>query len=382
MSEYQCYEFLAIDRPLSAEAIAFVRTLSRRVQPTPTHAVFTYSYGDFPGESLDLLAKHYDMMLYLANWGSKQLAFRFPKGAIDQAALQVYCADFEEIELRTAGDYLILNIAFQDEGDGWIEERERLTPLAPLRDDILRGDLRALYLAWLAAASRWAGGDYDEDGEDGEGSEAQEDLIEPPTPAGLGQLSAPLQAFVDFFMIDQDIIAAAAEGSPAYQANREPIERWAPLLPEEERNAFLIRAARGESISAELLRRLRQVGGASSSAPAANTPRRAFSEIQAAAQQKQHQRTEQERRKAERDRVAKLDALATREAQVWASIPGLLAQRTASGYDQAVARLAELRNLAVHRQEQAAFDARLREVIAPYIGSAALQRRLKEQQLL
>ena len=78
MSEYQYYEFLALDRPLSAEDLAYVRTLSSRVQPTPTQAVFTYSFGDFPGDPLKLLAKHYDVMLYLANWGSKQLAFRFP----------------------------------------------------------------------------------------------------------------------------------------------------------------------------------------------------------------------------------------------------------------------------------------------------------------
>jgi hypothetical protein len=81
MSEYQLYEFLALDRPLSAEDLAYVRTLSSRVQPTPSQATFTYAYGDFPGDPLKLLAKHYDMMLYLANWGTKQLAFRFPKAA-------------------------------------------------------------------------------------------------------------------------------------------------------------------------------------------------------------------------------------------------------------------------------------------------------------
>jgi hypothetical protein len=36
MSEYQIYEFLALDRPLRAEDLAYVRTLSSRVQPTPT----------------------------------------------------------------------------------------------------------------------------------------------------------------------------------------------------------------------------------------------------------------------------------------------------------------------------------------------------------
>ena len=122
MSEYQYYEFLAIDRPLSAEDMAYVRTLSSRVHPTATQAVFTYSYGDFRGDPLQLLAKHYDVMLYLANWGSKQLAFRFPKTAIDQQAFQPYYYGVEEIELTTVGQHVILNIAFNDnEGGDWIE---------------------------------------------------------------------------------------------------------------------------------------------------------------------------------------------------------------------------------------------------------------------
>src|SRR5258706_2385669 len=236
MSEYQYYEFLALDRPLSADAIAEVRMLSSRVQPTPTQAVFTYSYGDFRGDPLNLLAKHYDVMLYLANWGSKQLAFRFPKAAIDQQALQPYYYGVEEIELTTTEQHVILNIAFQEEGGGdWIEGDGGLAPLVPLRDDILRGDLRALYLAWLASAERRAsGGADDEDGDD---------PIEPPVPPGLGQLSSALQAFVDLFEIDQDLVGAAAATSPVLKATSEPIERWMQLLPEAERSSFLARAA-------------------------------------------------------------------------------------------------------------------------------------------
>jgi hypothetical protein len=372
MSEYQYYEFLALDRPLSAEAIAEVRALSSRVQPTPTQAVFTYSYGDFRGDPLQLLAKHYDVLLYLANWGSKQLAFRFPKAAIDQQALQPYDYGVEEIELTTVGQHIILNIAFQDEGGGdWIEGEGLLAPLALLRDDILRGDLRTLYLTWLASAERQAGGgDDDEDG----------DLIEPPVPPGLGQLSAPLQAFVEFFEIDQDLVGAAAAASPALKATDEPIERWVPLLPDAERSSFLARAARGEPIGAELLRRLREVGGAQRPV-ASDAARRTFSAIVAASEDVRRQRKERERREAERVRLANLDALAKREQQVWAQLPGLLARRTASGYDEAVAHLAELRDLAIHRGQRAAFNAQLRDVLAPYATSPALQRRLREKKL-
>jgi hypothetical protein len=370
MSEYQYYEFLALDRPLSAEDLAYVRTLSSRVQPTPTQAVFTYSFGDFRGNPLDLLAKHYDVMLYLANWGSKQLAFRFPKAAIDEQALQPYYYGVEEIELSTVGQHIMLNIAFQDEGGDWIEGEGLLAGLAPLRDDILRGDLRALYLAWLASAARWAGADVESDEEARDEEEERDeidgdDLIEPPVPPGLGQLSAPLRAFIEFFQVDQDLVGAAAAASPALKATNEPIECWVPLLPEAERNAFLVRAGRGEPIGAELLRRLREVGGEPRPA-AATAPRRTFSAIITAAEEVQRKRKERERQEAERARLAKLDALAKREEQVWAQVPGLLARRSASGYDEAVAHLAELRDLAVHRKQRAGFDVRLRVLLAPF----------------
>ena len=60
-------------------------------------------------------------------------------------------------------------------------------------------------------------------------------------------------------------------------------------------------------------------------------------------------------------------------------VPGLLAQRMASGYDQTVAHLAELRDLAVHSQAAGGIRRRLREALAPYPSSATLQRRLREQ---
>jgi hypothetical protein len=287
MSEYQYYEFLALDKPLSASAIDEVRALSSRVKPTPTQAVFTYSHGDFSGDPLKLLAKHYDVMLYLANWGSKQLALRFPKAAIDQQALQPYYYGAEEIELTSTEQHVILNIAFHEgEGMGWIEGEGLLAPMVPLRDDILRGDLRALYLAWLLSAWRLTGGEFDD--------EESGDPIEPLVPPGLGELGKAHQAFIEFFEIDQDLVGAAATASPQLKATSEPIERWVQLLPDAERSSFLARSARGESIGAELLRRLREIGGQQRPTASA-AEQRSFSAIVAAAEKVRSQRKARKR---------------------------------------------------------------------------------------
>ncbi|MBL7213437.1 MAG: hypothetical protein ISS61_13755 [Desulfobacteraceae bacterium] len=45
MSEYQYYEFRAIDRPLDEKAIQSLRNLSSRAQITPTSFVNEYNWG-------------------------------------------------------------------------------------------------------------------------------------------------------------------------------------------------------------------------------------------------------------------------------------------------------------------------------------------------
>lgn len=379
MSEYQYYEFQAIDRPLTTAQQAAMRRLSSRAELSSTRAAFNYSYGSFSAEPLTVLEQHFDALLYIANWGTKQLAFRFPRTAMLTEHLQDYVLGDEEchvIELHTTLQHVVLNLELRDEESyGWLEGAGILDPLIPLREAILRDDLRALYLFWLKAAEAQlalAGAETD-----------LEPLYEPPVPPGLGQLDRPLQAFVELFEIDQDLITAAAEASPPLQVVTEPLDQWVTLLPIAERNELLVRVARGQAgVGIEVLRRLRQVGRRVGATQPARCARRSFCELQAHAKHQKQLRIQHEQEQAARARVTKLEALAQREVQVWASISVLLAQRTASGYDHAISQLADLRDLAVHRGQREAFFTELAKLIEPYAGSAALQHRLKEYRLV
>jgi hypothetical protein len=79
VSEYQYYEFLALDRPLTDEQRAELRKLSSRADITATRFVNEYSYGDFRGSPEKLMERYFDAFLYLANWGTRRLMFRFPR---------------------------------------------------------------------------------------------------------------------------------------------------------------------------------------------------------------------------------------------------------------------------------------------------------------
>jgi hypothetical protein len=50
VSEYQYYEFLAVDRPLSEAQRAQLRALSTRAEITATRFTNEYQWGDFKGD--------------------------------------------------------------------------------------------------------------------------------------------------------------------------------------------------------------------------------------------------------------------------------------------------------------------------------------------
>jgi hypothetical protein len=69
VSEYQYYEFRALDRRLTAEQQRRLRSLSSRAEISATRFTNEYSFGDFRGDPGRLLEEYFDAYLYTANWG-------------------------------------------------------------------------------------------------------------------------------------------------------------------------------------------------------------------------------------------------------------------------------------------------------------------------
>ena len=260
-----------------------------------------------------MVTEDFDAFLYLANWGTRQVMFRLPHGVLDPEAAEQYCATDTASFIET-DSHLILNLyVHQEEADDyWDEPGGQLAAMVQARSELAAGDLRLLYLAWLLAL---------------QSDEVDFEETEPPVPAGLGQLSAGLQAVVDFLEIDEDLIAVAALSSPAIE---EPagLAEWIASLPAEEKDELLTRTAAGEGgqVQALLLRSFRAAGASS---PA--TPGRTAAELwEAAADLKdarmiameQRRREEEARRAAARAEATakRLDQLATRKEAAWAKL--------------------------------------------------------------
>jgi hypothetical protein len=335
MSEYQYYEFQAIDRPLTPEEQRAVAQLSSRVEPHPRRAVFTYSFGGgLRRRAEDLLAEYYDAMLYLANWGSRQLMFRFPKALVDLEQMQQYTTEFwsdvvNVIGVYVEGEYAILDIQLgEEEGLDWIEGEGWLDSLVELRDAILRRDYRVLYLAWLKGITL----EYREDN----------DTFEPPVPPGLRALTPALERFVELFDVDEDLIRVAAErsGDLATEITDKDLRRAIAQLSPEERDAFLLRLARGEPhLSLALNRRLSTFVDTSQRD---TFERRTVGELLAGAEALREQRRRERAAAAEAKRIAELNALARREDEAWREVDALIQQSQAKAYDEAVRLLKRL----------------------------------------
>ncbi|MGH2478328.1 MAG: hypothetical protein ACRDHW_01530 [Ktedonobacteraceae bacterium] len=111
MSEYQRYEFMTIDRPLTRAQLDAVNGLSSHIEASSTHAVIEYHWGDFKHDPIKVLHKYFDGFLYWANWGSPQLALRFPHGALPANLIENYDCD-EYVTFSKHADYDILHFDF------------------------------------------------------------------------------------------------------------------------------------------------------------------------------------------------------------------------------------------------------------------------------
>jgi hypothetical protein len=335
VSEYQYYEFLALDRPLTAEQRAELRSISSRAEITATRFVNEYQWGDLKGDPREMVKRYFDAFLYLANWGTRQVMFRLPRGMLDPETARQYCCT-DTASLMETDSHLILNLHIDQEeaDDYWDEPGGQLAAMVQARSELAAGDLRLLYLAWLLALQS----DFADDEE-----------VEPPVPPGLGDLSAGLQAVVDFFEIDEDLIAVAAAASPPIEEPR-GMEEWVASLAAEEKDALLARVAGGEGavVQALLLRRFRAVGGT-----APTTAGRAAAELWEAAADRKEARAkaaEKRRRKEEARKAAeqaaayekRLDQLTARREEAWEKVAEWIATRRPSDYDLAVSLLRDL----------------------------------------
>jgi hypothetical protein len=229
VSEYQYYEFKAIDRVLTKAEMAALRAISTRAVITSTSFTNHYEWGDLKADPLQLLAEYFDAFVYVTNWGTRDFHLRLPLDSVDSKQLKTTLTG-KSVRTRSSGKSLIVSFESEVESDDWDDGNGWMGSLISLRSDLLRGDLRCLYLAWLHCA---------------ENEEFSEDALEPPVPAGLAELSAPLNSLIEYLAIDEDLVQVAAAASAPLHAgpSRKELTAWIRGLPEKDKDTLLMVAA-------------------------------------------------------------------------------------------------------------------------------------------
>ncbi|MDJ0892932.1 MAG: hypothetical protein QNK18_17295 [Gammaproteobacteria bacterium] len=381
MSEYQYYQFQAVDISLSDKQMADLRRLSSRAQITPNSFVNVYHYGDFRGDPVKLVEKYFDGFLYLANWGTRWFMLRVPKKLLDSTMATSYSAG-NCLSRHQHGDHLVLSFRSDDEGDyEWAEGEGWLTSLMPIRAALMRGDHRALYLGWLLGAQEQEIGD---------------DAVEPAVPPGLGELDAPLMQLADFLRIDTELIAAAAEASPPApetSLSRLEIASWISTLPGKEKDRLLADTIADEDPHLLVDLQQRALSAARGNATRASGPPRTAADLieraralgearrKKEAAKRARQRAQQEREAAKR-RKEYLECLRGKETTLWSKVSELIDSRQAKGYDEAVSLLRDLRDLAEMQEDAAAFWARMTGLHEEHARKTKLVERFRKAKLL
>ncbi len=360
MSEYQYYEFQAIDRPLTAKEMAEVRSYSTRARITATSFINDYSWGSFKGDEDAWMEKYFDAFLYFANWGTHLFKLRLPSRLLDLDTADLYCPGGAAFASEKNGKVILTFVSEDEGGDDWVEGEGCLSSLISVRAEIARGDLRALYLGWLLCLQSRELDDEDE---------------EPPVTPGLGQLSASLESLVDFLRIDHDLLEVAAKASPPIaQASpkRGEIREWIEKLPHREKDDLLARFIAGEepALAMELMRRFMERGDKKNWGESAGVKKRTVAELLQAAEDLTDKRrelaskkaAEEKARRARDEEIARakhLDNIAGKEPELWNRIETLIATKQPKRYDRAVELLMDLRDLAVRQGKRKEFGARL-----------------------
>ena len=138
------------------------------------------------GRSSQTAGEYFDVFLYVANCGTRELYLRLPQELVDYKVFRTMLPG-EAAQVRKPGNSVIVAFENQFEDDDWDDGTGWMGSLMSLRSELLHGDIRCLYLGWLLCAQN---------------EEFAEDELEPAVPAGLGELSAPLHSLIEFLGID------------------------------------------------------------------------------------------------------------------------------------------------------------------------------------
>jgi len=375
MSEYQYYEFLAIDRPLTEDEIDELHEISTRATITPVSFTNEYNWGDLKGNPDKLMQRYFDAHVYVANWMTAIFMVRLPIEALAKEIAESmdvpYVLDFKETKthwvitwsLEESDNYDRFGM---EDGRGW------MVRLSPVRDELLRGDIRSLYIGWLAVLT---------------GEMMDDDEIEPLSVSGLGSLTSAQQALAEFLEVGPDLLAGACMDSPAAQIediSEKDVDMWIDALPRDEVKAVMKQLLEGKGHQTERSIKNRFAAWRRSlQSDKPEAPRRTVGELRNNAEKAQQIRMEKQKRdrkhreiKRRKEREAYLKNLSKDFPRAWKSVQKTVERGSGLAYDEACRALVDISEAYALFATKKQFQKKIKEFMARHMRRKALIQRL------
>jgi hypothetical protein len=348
MSEYQFIEFRAVDRPLNDKQLAFAERQSSRAEVSRRSLKVEYHYSDFRGDIDGLLRNGFDVFLHYANYGVRAIRLRLPDGLPFEKNVWSEFVDDDRLmwSKDPKGKGGILSLCPYHESGELDEVREfdeYVDAAVHVRESLIAGDLRALYLLWLCAADD----DYND----------PDETIEPPVPHGMAELPRPCENLLTFFGLDTLLLKAAGEGvenAPTRVSQDKILEDWVVSLNAQQAKSLLTRflVEDSQSVKADMIAKIR--AAQSPIAWATTEKKRTFNQLLETCkalrageniirQREAAAKAKREAAKAEKERQARMKEMVASPAKWLKEAEKLADARGTDNYKAAADILADLR---------------------------------------
>ncbi|MFH2091313.1 MAG: hypothetical protein ABIJ31_03020 [Pseudomonadota bacterium] len=244
--------------------------------------------------------------------------------------------------------------------------------LAPVRDELLRGDLRSLYIGWPAAVT-------------GDGMADHE--TEPLSVCGLGSLTSSQQALAEFLEVDPDLLAGAGIGNPAAQdqeMSQNKMDEWIDGWPIDAMKAVMKQLLEGKGQQAERSLKSRFVAWQRSlQDDKVQAPRRTVGELrnnvrktkQIRLEREKHDQKQQEIKRC-KEREVYLKNLANNFPKMWKSVQYSVERGSGLGYDEACCSIVDIKDAYMLLGNQKHFQQELKKFMEKHLRRKALIERL------
>ena len=383
VSEYQCYQFDAIDRILTPAQRREVSELSSHVSVSASSATVEYNYSDFKHDPVQVLKRYFDLYTYESNWGVQRLVFRFNQTSVDLESIAKFELD-EWLTVVVEEDQVLIDcyldenydhdLDYDYDGSGFADYHTSRSHFVSFYQEIIEGDYRSLCLWWLKAAD-FSGVE-----------ESGETVI---IPDGLGELEGSHRALIRFIGLDSDLLTAVQSSSrklkKGSRSQGAKIVKLLPLLSEGEVRKYLDKflCQNPHSVRSELVGRLREKGRlATPQEDKAGDRVVRFSELLETANRITQERLWQEEEKCKRRGEQYVQELRIHRERMWNKVTEFIERKKTKYYEFAILTLSALKFLAEYEDQLFLYYQKADAITERYPRLSGLQWRLKAAEVV